>query len=99
LGSNLRVQPDHVQTFLQNILADPDIPTKAERAQACEQAKNEYLAVMYLVNSNRQYYGSLIRGIKNEYTQGSDTYPTTLNAVYNYIANYQPAKGSRTKNR
>jgi hypothetical protein len=70
LGSNLRVQPDHVQTFLQHIVADPDIPIEAERAQAHVQVKDEYLAVMFLVNSNRQCYGSLVRDIKNEYTQG-----------------------------
>jgi hypothetical protein len=74
----------------------PRHPTEAERAQAREQAKDEYLAVMFLVNYNRQCYGLLVRDIKNEYTQGSDTYPTTLITVYNYIVNYQPAKGSRT---
>jgi hypothetical protein len=68
LGGNLRVQElDHVQTFLQNILADLDIPTEAERA--CEQERDEDPAVMFLANSDRQYYGSLIRDIENEYTQ------------------------------
>jgi hypothetical protein len=54
LGSNIGVQPDRVQAILQQIAADPDIPTEQERAQAREQAKDEYLAVMFLTNSDRQ---------------------------------------------
>jgi hypothetical protein len=45
---------------------------------------------MFLVNSDRAGYGSLVRDIENEYTQGSDTYPTTLSAAYDYLVNYWP---------
>ncbi len=92
LGSNIGIQSDRVQTILQQIVADPDIPMEAERAQACEQAKDVYLAMMFLVNSDRQCYGGLIHDIKNEYTRGSDTYPTTLSTAYDYIVNYRLAK-------
>jgi hypothetical protein len=54
--------------------------------------KDKYLAMMFLVNSDRQRYGSLICDIKNKYTRGSDTYPTTLSMAYDYIVNYRLAK-------
>ncbi len=41
LGSNLEVQNGRVETILQEIAADPDIPTAQERAQARERAKDE----------------------------------------------------------
>ena len=94
LGSNIGAQADRVNAILQEIAADPDIPTEPERRQAREQAKDEYLAVMFLVNSDRQCYGSLVRDIENEYTRGADTYPMTLSTAYDYIVNYRPAKSS-----
>lgn len=89
LGSNIGAQTDQVEAILQTIAADPDMPTEAERAQAQDQAKDQYLAVMFLVNSDKKQYGGLIRDIENEYTRGSDTYPTTLSAAYDYIVNYR----------
>jgi hypothetical protein len=52
LGSDIGAQTDRVNTILQSIAADPDIPTELERRQAHEQAKDEYLAVMFLMNSD-----------------------------------------------
>ena len=61
-----------------------------EREQAHNHAKAQYLAVTFLVNSDCNCYGNLVHDIENEYTQGSNTYPATLSAVYDYIMNYQP---------
>jgi hypothetical protein len=52
LGSDIGAQTDRVNTILQLIAADPDILTELERHQAHEQAKDEYLAVMFLMNSD-----------------------------------------------
>lgn len=98
LGSNLEVQNGWVETILQEIAADPDIPTAQERAQARERAKDEYLAVMFLVKSDSQRYGALIHDIKNKFTRGSDTCQAMISAAYGYIVNYHPAKGPRTCN-
>jgi hypothetical protein len=51
--------------------------------------KDQFLAVMFLVNSDRARNGSLVRDVENEYTRGSDTYPTTLSAAYDYLVNYR----------
>jgi hypothetical protein len=65
----------------------------AKKQQALDQAKDQYLAVMFLMNSDRNRYGSLVRNVENEYTRGTDTYPVTLSAAYDYIVNWPDGKG------
>jgi hypothetical protein len=90
LGSNIGAHPERVTTILASIAADPTAPTTVERDQAKEVAKDQFLAVMFLLNCDRNRYGTLIRDIENEYTRGTDTYPSSLSAAYDYIVNYRP---------
>jgi hypothetical protein len=83
-----------VNTLMQNIAADPNVPTLAEMEEACTQAKDRFLVVRFLINSDKAQYGSLVQDVKNEYTRGTNTYPTTLSAAYDYIVNYQTDKTS-----
>jgi hypothetical protein len=96
LGSDIGAHSDRTDSILDEIAADPDMPTDGEKEQARERAKDQFLAVMFLVNSDRARYGSLVRDIENEYTRGSDTYPTTLSAAYDYLVNYRVDKTSNT---
>ena len=66
------------------------MPTATECEQAKDVAKDQFLAVMYLLNCDHNCYGNLVRDIENEYTHGMDTYLATISAAYNYIINYQP---------
>ena len=45
---------------------------------------------MFLMNSDCNHYSNLVHDIENEYTWGSDMYPATLHAAYDYIVNYRP---------
>jgi hypothetical protein len=74
LGSDIGAHSDCVNLFLQDIAVDPDMPMEEEMERAKERAKDEYLAVMFLVNSDLNRYGDLVHGIENDYTRGSDTY-------------------------
>jgi hypothetical protein len=97
LGSEIGAHSDWTDGILDKIAADPDMPTDdGEKEQAHERAKDQFLAVMFLVNSNRARYGSLVRDIENKYTRGSDTYPATLSAAYDYLVNYRVDKTSNT---
>jgi heptaprenylglyceryl phosphate synthase len=87
-GSNIGAHSDRMEAILEEIATNLDLPIYAEREQARDRAKDQFLAVMFLVNSDHAWYGSLVQDIENEYTQGSDTYPTTLSAAYDYIVNY-----------
>jgi hypothetical protein len=77
---------------IQDIVLDPDFPTDVEMKHAMERDKDEYLAVMFLMNSDANQFGDLVHGIeKNDYTCGLDTYPATLSAAYDYLVNHQTA--------
>ena len=68
---------------------NPDVLTAVERTTACNIAKDEYLAICFLMNSNKHCYGGLIRDIENEHTRESNTYPDTLTGAYDYLVNYK----------
>jgi uncharacterized membrane protein YgcG len=91
LGGDIGGHSDRIDTLLEEIAVDPDMPTDVERDQARARAKDQYLAIMFLMNSDRARYGSLIRDVENEYTRGSDSYPTSLSAAYDYLVNYRGA--------
>ena len=65
------------------------MPTAVERATAHNTAKDAYLAIYFLMNSDKRRYGGLIRNIENEHTRGSNTYPDTLTGAYDYLVNYK----------
>ena len=81
--------PQHINRLLTGIAVDPTAPTNAEREQAKEVAKDQFLVVMFLLNCDRNQYGNLVCDIENEYTCGTDTYPTSLSAAYDYLVNYR----------
>jgi uncharacterized membrane protein YgcG len=89
LGSDIGAHTDRVDAILEELAVDPDMPTEGEREQARERAKDQFLAVMFLINSDRGRFGTLVRDVENEYTRGSDTYPSTLSAAYDYLVNYR----------
>ena len=88
LGSTIGVHPQRVDMILTGIATDPDLPTNAELEQAREVAKDQFLAIMFLLNCDCNRYGNLVQDIENEYTRGTDTYPTSLSAAYDYLVNY-----------
>jgi hypothetical protein len=81
--------------IIDDIAVDPDMPTAIEIAEAKHNAKDEYLAICFLMNSDKRRYGGLIRDIENEHTRGSNSYPVTLTGAYDYLVNY---KASRLSN-
>jgi hypothetical protein len=100
LGSNIGNHTSRVDAILQaipEIAAGGREATEAERTQAQETVKDQYLAVMFLINSDKKRYGALVQDIENEYTRGSDTYPTSLSAAYDYIVNYRTNKNTNTE--
>jgi hypothetical protein len=91
------VHTTHVNAILTDIAMVADAPMPKERTHAKERAKDQYLAVMFLVNSDKKQYGALVQDIENEYTRGSDTYPTSLSAAaYDYIINYHTSRNTNT---
>ena len=56
---------------------------------AKQTAKQEYLAVAFLLAADRNRYGILIQDLENEFTQGVDKYPKTLTDAYYLLLNWK----------
>ena len=93
-GGAVGVQEDRIIAELEHVALDPDVPTEEERARATQIARNKYLAVLFLLNSDKRRYGTLVTNISNEFLRGNDTYPTTLTGAYDYIINYTEVNAS-----
>jgi hypothetical protein len=80
---------------LQESAADPQNPTEDERKEAQETSKERYLAVAFLLESDRIRYGMLMKEIENEYLRNRDasskvgSYPLTVADAYEYLENYK----------
>ena len=75
---------------------DPTEPDtdKAER-EARAKARNEYIAVSFLLKSDPKRYAQLVRDLQNDYTRGISGYPGTLTEAYDILVNYKrpPQRG------
>ena len=93
-GGAVGVQEDRIIVELEHIAIDADIPTEEERTRATQIARDKYLAVLFLLNSDKHQYGTLVTNISNQFVHGNDTYPTTLTRAYDYIVNYTEVNAS-----
>ena len=93
-GGAVGVQEDRIITELEHVAIDADVHTEEERTRATQIARDKYLAVLFLLNSDKRRYGTLVTNISNEFVRGNDTYPTTLNGSYDYIVNYTEVNAS-----
>jgi hypothetical protein len=95
LGAGIGEHPTRVQERLVEVAMDENNPTEDECRTATQEAKDKYLARLFLVNSDKKCYGSLIRDIRNDFTHGQDTYPDTLTGAYDFIVNYEAPRSAR----
>jgi hypothetical protein len=64
--------------------ASPD-----ELAVATRRAKERYLAVAFVLGSDRVRYGRLIEDLENSFIQGNDKYPTEVTEAYNLLLHWK----------
>ena len=93
LGGEIGCQAERVYDHLKKTAADPNNPTADETEAARLSVKDRYLAILFLINSDRRRYGGLVRDIVNQHTRGVNGYPDSLSAAYDYLVFYQ---GKRT---
>jgi len=63
--------------------------TKAQGDALSKTAQERYLAVAFLLGSDRSRYGRLIKNLENDYLQGTNHYPTTVTGAYNLLTNWK----------
>ncbi|KAL7568034.1 hypothetical protein ACA910_004613 [Epithemia clementina (nom. ined.)] len=89
LGGEPGCGSNQLQEFAE---AGEDITDANTLAKVKARACDEYLAVMLLMKSDTQCYGSLVDDLVNQYTHGVDhAFPTTLNKTYDVLVNYRSA--------
>ena len=68
---------------------DPDNPTTVEHTTARRAARQRYLATAFLLGADRNRYGKLIEDLENDFIQGEDKYPKTIEAAYRLLLNWK----------
>jgi hypothetical protein len=53
------------------------------------EGQQEYLAVAFLLNADRTRYVSYLQGVENDYLQGQDKYPKTVEEAHNVLTNWK----------
>jgi hypothetical protein len=71
----------------------PDLPvlnTAPDQLRDAEDAAMERVhACAFLLGSDRIRYGKLLEDLENDYTQGRDNYPSTLQHAYSLIVHWK----------
>jgi hypothetical protein len=79
-----------VEPVIESIVAEErNITLDAMTTVNKKDAKQHYLAVAFLLGSNRKRHGKFIESLENDYSQGVINYPKTVTAAYNLLTNWK----------
>jgi hypothetical protein len=94
-GASIGVHPAGINEVLSKSAIDPNNPTHIKRSTAIKTASERYLAVAFLLGSDKTRYGLLVEEIGNEFlrnkgsSSASGTYPISVAEAYDYLCNYK----------
>eukprot|EP00978_Attheya_sp_CCMP212_P000824 scaffold1720_cov37-Attheya_sp.AAC.1 len=88
-GGVIDYEPGVIQALADEQGIDMNAVTIAEKAGFGKEAQGMYLAVAFLLNSDRNRYGRLIEDLENSYLHGKDNYPKTVTSAYNILTNWK----------
>jgi hypothetical protein len=66
---------------------DIDVLTQDQKKVFKARAQEEYLATIFVLQADKRRFGVYIEKLENDYLQGQDRYPRTLDDAYNLLAN------------
>ena len=66
-----------------------DEATDAQEEAAKIEATQWYLALAFLMGSDRTRFGRLLEKLENDFTAGNDNYPKTLTDTYNMLLEWK----------
>ena len=89
MGGILGPHPTLVKRTLAEAGHDPVNPTRIQLLAAQTKAADEFLATAFMLLADRSRYGRLIEDLENQFTQGIDNYPKTLNAAYSLLNHWK----------
>jgi hypothetical protein len=100
-GATISAHPAGINDVLATLAVDADNPTPKEMSEAIKTASKRYLAVAFLLGSDKTRYGLLVKEIGNEFlrflrnkvsSSTSGTYAMLVAEAYDYLCNYKKAK-------
>ena len=68
--------------------------TIAQKRTAKATARENYLAVCFIMGSDKSRYWKYLEDLENDFLKGRDDYPITLNDAYRVLSNYKTANSS-----
>ena len=68
---------------------DPTNATTMQQMEIEKDAQNRYLAVAFMLGSDKARFGRLLENLENDYRQGQNNYPTSITAAYNLVTNWK----------
>ena len=68
---------------------DVDEATEAEEEAAETEGTQWYLALAFLMGSDRSWFGRLLEKLENDFTAGNNNYPKTLTDAYNMLLEWK----------
>ena len=68
---------------------DLEFVSDADLVKLKKSAQERYLAMAFLLSSDRSRYRRLLEDLENDYLQGQDHWPKTLAAAFNLLTNWK----------
>ena len=68
---------------------DPTNATTMQQMEIEKEAQKGYLAVAFMLGSDKARFGRLLENLENDYLQGQNNYPTSITAAYNLLTNWK----------
>jgi hypothetical protein len=78
-----------ILTKLVEAIQDYDIASNEEQKNFQDKTFNQFLAFLYLENSDKTKYGSLLVGLNTQQSLGNDQYPRTITEATNVLSNHK----------
>eukprot|EP00957_Ditylum_brightwellii_P177866 13548177-Ditylum_brightwellii.AAC.1 len=91
-GGNAAHHPGLVSNTLQEAGLDPDKPdtiSNEDREEAKRDAKEVYLAWVFLSNTNKVKFALLLHDLANSHLRGNDEYPRTITAAHKLLVGWE----------
>ena len=86
-GGSIGIEPGVVALLASERTIDMTTMTIQQKTALEKEAQGMYLAIAFLLNSDRNKYGKLIEDLENSYLHGEDKYPKTVTSAYNIMMN------------
>jgi hypothetical protein len=88
-GGEIGHEPGIERYVAEQTAIDYDNMDDDEEEDVKREGKERYLAVAFLLGSDRSRFGRLLENLENNFLQGQNNYPATVTAAYSLLTNWK----------